>query len=62
MKKQYVIVALGLSLGLFFRNISVSNISDFARTNKRDADHHWPTSRLLLLSILLFEVVAIPTQ
>ncbi len=61
MKKQYVIVALGLSLGLFFTNISVSNISDFARTSKRDADHHWPTSRLLL-SILLFVVVAIPTQ
>ncbi|GEA99538.1 hypothetical protein LBR02_21030 [Levilactobacillus brevis] len=59
MKKQYVIVALGLSLGLFFTNISVSK--DFARTSKRDADHHWPTSRLLL-SILLFVVVAIPTQ
>lgn len=61
MKKQYAIVALGLSLGLFFTNISVSNISDFARTSKRDADPHWPTSRLLL-SILLFVVVAIPTQ
>lgn len=61
MKKQYAIVVLELSLGLFFPNISVSNISDFARTNKRDADHHWPTSRLLL-SILLFVVVAIPTQ
>lgn len=59
MKKQYVIVALGLSLGLFFTNISVSK--DFARNSKRDADHHWPTSRLLL-SILLFVVVAIPTQ